>query len=73
MRPAGRRAGSPGGVRGAECSPICRAHSGLVPFLPIYLCKKFIELFTYLRETFVTLASCTLAMHRAPVVSGLSP
>ena len=35
--PVGRRAGSPGGVRDAECSPICRVHSGLVPFSAIYL------------------------------------
>ena len=31
MHPVGRRAGVPAGVRGAECPPICRAHSGLVP------------------------------------------
>ena len=38
MHPVGRRAGTPGGVRGAECSPICRAHSGLVPLsTSIYL------------------------------------
>ena len=31
MHPAGRRADVSAGVRGAECPPICRAHSGLVP------------------------------------------
>ena len=31
MHPAGRRAGIPAGLRGAEGPPICRAHSGLVP------------------------------------------
>ena len=38
MHPVGRCAGVPAGVRGAECPPICRVHSGLVPlFTSIYL------------------------------------
>ena len=36
MHPGGRRSGPPAGVRDAECSPICRVHSGLVPFPHIY-------------------------------------
>ena len=46
MHPAGRRADVSAGVRGAECSPICRAHSGLVPLSKsIYLstCPRAVE------------------------------
>ena len=44
MRLGGRRAGVPDGVRDAECPPICRVHSGLVPLsTSIYLSGTWFE------------------------------
>ena len=61
MRPAGRRTGLPGGVRDVECSPICRVHSGLVPFSHIYL-----SIYLSLRITCTVLPYCNTCNRPPP-------